>query len=460
MITAAKYLLYVQFRASSASQEGNPGAGVQGQTGCCHKHVWMFYLDFTADLLRLFLLLTFFMIICAYYGLPIHLIREVWVTFYGLRERIVKFIRYRRLLRVLDHFPAASEEERADIHCTICLDSMHSAVKLPCSHVFHKHCLYTWLFNSQRCPNCVREIPTDLARITAHAQGNAYDGPGDVSPTATPERTDAKSAQNQSTPSTQDTQDQPPQPQVYQTPMAFWGQLADNQTQNPHGKKDGKQTSQPFPASTPEIGFQPGIYTPFGFPGAVPVGGMKSEVMLKVCQKQTLLLQSHVDFLQAQLASALGMLQQQLTLQEHLLQSQAAQEMARAVSEKDEKKVQRPDSEDLSDTKYTIDDPLKESEPANQDQEYFGSKKAQDVVRSIGKFAQENSEKSATSEHIIGTTEGGLRRAKAEEVSSLSRQNSSSRLSRENSTPQEIREARLKFLNMRRTKSDEEAKKD
>jgi len=152
--TAAKYLLFVHSRAAES-----PGGAA---TRCCHKHVWMFYLDFTADLLRLFLLLTFFMIICTYYGLPIHLIREIWVTFYGLRDRIFKFIQYRRLLRMLDHFPMAAPEELAEIRCTICLDSMQTGVKLPCSHIFHKHCLYTWLFNSQRCPNCVREIPTTL----------------------------------------------------------------------------------------------------------------------------------------------------------------------------------------------------------------------------------------------------------------------------------------------------------
>src|ERR1700687_4643670 len=57
----------------------------------------MFYLEFITDLLRLFLYLIFFTVICSYYGLPLHLIRELCVTFYSLRERILKFIAYKRL---------------------------------------------------------------------------------------------------------------------------------------------------------------------------------------------------------------------------------------------------------------------------------------------------------------------------------------------------------------------------
>ena len=59
----------------------------------------MFYLEFATDLLRLFLYLIFFLLICTYYGLPIHLIRECYNTFANLKERIDKFIKYRRLTR-------------------------------------------------------------------------------------------------------------------------------------------------------------------------------------------------------------------------------------------------------------------------------------------------------------------------------------------------------------------------
>jgi len=62
----------------------------------------MFYLEFTSDLIRLFLYLIFFMIISTYYGLPIHLIRELCITFYNLKERIGKFIQFRKLTKNLN----------------------------------------------------------------------------------------------------------------------------------------------------------------------------------------------------------------------------------------------------------------------------------------------------------------------------------------------------------------------
>jgi E3 ubiquitin-protein ligase synoviolin len=94
----------------------------------------LFYLEFTGDLLRLGLYLVFFMIICAYYGLPLHLIRELCVTFYHLRDRIIKFITYRRMTKNMnERFIDATPEELAnqDITCIVCREDMTEAKKLP-----------------------------------------------------------------------------------------------------------------------------------------------------------------------------------------------------------------------------------------------------------------------------------------------------------------------------------------
>ena len=57
-----------------------------------NKSHYVFYLEFASSLCRLFLYLLFFMIICTFYGMPLHLIRELYITFFSLRERVVKFI--------------------------------------------------------------------------------------------------------------------------------------------------------------------------------------------------------------------------------------------------------------------------------------------------------------------------------------------------------------------------------
>ena len=46
-----------------------------------------------------------------YFGLPLHLVRELYITFYTLKERLNKFLRYRRLAKALEErFPDASPE--------------------------------------------------------------------------------------------------------------------------------------------------------------------------------------------------------------------------------------------------------------------------------------------------------------------------------------------------------------
>eukprot|EP00466_Bigelowiella_natans_P003483 jgi/Bigna1/53710/estExt_Genewise1Plus.C_230070 len=300
VITAAKYLLFVHSRAGSSAEGG------EAPVKCCHKHVWMFYLDFCADLLRLFLLLTFFMIICSYYGLPIHLIREIWVTFYGLRDRILKYIQYRRLLRVLDHFPRATEAELLDTRCTICLESMDEGIKLPCSHVFHKHCLYTWLFNSNRCPNCLREIPTSLPLQNGAAAAAA------AAQEPVPAAANIPNHQGQQA----QVAGHSPVPET----SAASGPGSDGEHVDLKGdskiNRSGTTTTQRVPGSsaaslpyhrvyaTPP----PGPYYSHHFAFPLNVGGSAfqgspagTETMMRVSQRQTLMLQQHVDFLQTQL---------------------------------------------------------------------------------------------------------------------------------------------------------------
>uniref|UniRef100_A0A3B3QFX2 E3 ubiquitin-protein ligase AMFR n=1 Tax=Paramormyrops kingsleyae TaxID=1676925 RepID=A0A3B3QFX2_9TELE len=68
--------------------------------------------------------------------------------------------RHKNYLRVIDNmesrFAVATPEELATNNddCAICWDSMQTARKLPCGHLFHNSCLRSWLEQDISCPTC------------------------------------------------------------------------------------------------------------------------------------------------------------------------------------------------------------------------------------------------------------------------------------------------------------------
>ena len=128
------------------------------------KGTYVFYLELVTDLLHLFVYFCFFVIIFAYYGLPIHLVRDLYMTFRNFNRRVKAFIQYRKVTANLhERFPDATTEELTalDDSCIICRDDMTvdgvgGAVpkKLPCGHIFHLRCLRTWMERQQACPTC------------------------------------------------------------------------------------------------------------------------------------------------------------------------------------------------------------------------------------------------------------------------------------------------------------------
>lgn len=86
-------------------------------------------------------------------------IRDLYWTIRNFRNRVRDFLRYRRVTSRMDLFPNADEADlaRCDNVCIICREEMTMATvnkKLPCGHVFHVHCLRSWLERQQSCPIC------------------------------------------------------------------------------------------------------------------------------------------------------------------------------------------------------------------------------------------------------------------------------------------------------------------
>ncbi|KAI8147015.1 hypothetical protein BJV82DRAFT_508777 [Fennellomyces sp. T-0311] len=161
--TAGKYILNVIDMRSEEPWEG--------------KSMYVFYLDLLTDFLKLITYLVFFFFICYYYQLPLHIIRDVYVTFRSFIQKCRDLYRYRRATRNMNElYPNATAEDFArmnDSTCIICREDMQvtdnndgpengahqnqpqnldQPKKLPCGHVFHFHCLRSWLERQQSCP--------------------------------------------------------------------------------------------------------------------------------------------------------------------------------------------------------------------------------------------------------------------------------------------------------------------
>ena len=108
-----------------------------------HKATVTFAVEVQAQAAKFLFYVTFFCIVLTYYGMPINLFREVYVSFQALKQRLVAFAKYRRLMASMNRFQNVTEGELEDAgaDCIICRDTMtvNDCKKLPgCGHVFHK----------------------------------------------------------------------------------------------------------------------------------------------------------------------------------------------------------------------------------------------------------------------------------------------------------------------------------
>lgn len=145
------------------------------------KGRWVFYLELLTDLVRLVLYLTFFCVLCVFYGLPIYIIRDVAMAIRSFYKRITDFVKYRHATRDMnERYPDATAEDVGDRDvCIICRETMRPwqegdqetrdrpsdqrlrPKKLPCGHILHFACLRSWLERQQICPTCRQPVISD-----------------------------------------------------------------------------------------------------------------------------------------------------------------------------------------------------------------------------------------------------------------------------------------------------------
>mmetsp|Transcript_7400 Transcript_7400/g.9388 ORF Transcript_7400/g.9388 Transcript_7400/m.9388 type:complete len:591 (-) Transcript_7400:185-1957(-) len=152
---AARYLLFL---AEHRFFDGQwPGKGG-----------YVFAVDFFAEFARLLLYVAFFAIVFSRYGVPLHIIRELWLSYVSLKRRLTAYRRYRALTTHMDErFADATDQELDECGrvCIICREHMDSAKKLPCGHIFHLACLRLWFQQQQSCPTCRADVPTEPVNI-------------------------------------------------------------------------------------------------------------------------------------------------------------------------------------------------------------------------------------------------------------------------------------------------------
>lgn len=165
------------------------------------KGRYIFYLDLATDFFKLVIYLAFFFILLVFYGLPIHILRDVFLTMRSFLKRISDFMKYRTATRDMnERYPDATTEEigREDV-CIICREEMRPyqppvveegqpqprpnpmtermrPKKLPCGHVLHFSCLRSWLERQQICPTCRANVVQTNRNPNTHTEADAAGG--------------------------------------------------------------------------------------------------------------------------------------------------------------------------------------------------------------------------------------------------------------------------------------------
>lgn len=162
------------------------------------KRRYLFGLEVLTDFVKLMIYIVFFTVCITFNGLPMHIMRDVYMTFASFSKRVNDYVAYRKATSDMNtRYPDATTEEIRGDACIVCRESMIAweqpapqapaqpvegqqapaavpaapvpatrrdeglrAKKLPCGHILHLRCLKAWLERQQVCPTCRRPVIT------------------------------------------------------------------------------------------------------------------------------------------------------------------------------------------------------------------------------------------------------------------------------------------------------------
>ncbi|KAK5125097.1 hypothetical protein LTR85_000771 [Meristemomyces frigidus] len=162
------------------------------------KRRYLFALEVLTDFVKLVIYVVFFTVSITFNGLPMHIMRDVYMTFASFSKRVTDYVAYRKATSDMNtRYPDATTEEIRGDACIVCREAMVAweqpapanaseaqtegqqppqaaqpaqpqarrdeglrAKKLPCNHILHLRCLKAWLERQQVCPTCRRPVIT------------------------------------------------------------------------------------------------------------------------------------------------------------------------------------------------------------------------------------------------------------------------------------------------------------
>ncbi|WPG97333.1 Hypothetical protein R9X50_00010700 [Acrodontium crateriforme] len=155
------------------------------------KRRYLFAVEVLIDFLKLIIYIFFFAVSVTFNGLPMHIMRDVYMTFASFSKRVTDYVAYRKATSDMNtRYPDATTEEIREDSCIVCRETMVAwtqpeapapapgaegqppappvapvrrdeglrAKKLPCGHILHLRCLKAWLERQQVCPTCRRPV--------------------------------------------------------------------------------------------------------------------------------------------------------------------------------------------------------------------------------------------------------------------------------------------------------------
>ena len=184
------------------------------------KRRYLFALEVFTDFIKLMIYIVFFTVSITFNGLPMHIMRDVYMTFASFSKRVADYVAYRKATSDMNsRYPDATTEEIRGDSCIVCREAMVAwerppnaqgqeqgqaqaqpagqqnagagaapaptqrrrdeglrAKKLPCGHILHLRCLKAWLERQQVCPTCRRPVIVPTSDPAAAGQQGAGAG--------------------------------------------------------------------------------------------------------------------------------------------------------------------------------------------------------------------------------------------------------------------------------------------
>ena len=97
-------------------------------SGFASKGLYVMVVDLVCEVIKFGTYVCFFALVFVYYGLPIHIVRDLWAAYFTFQKKLLNFIYFLRLTRNLDsRFANATKEQLENAEsCVVCRDTLET----------------------------------------------------------------------------------------------------------------------------------------------------------------------------------------------------------------------------------------------------------------------------------------------------------------------------------------------